>query len=41
MTFLHETEADYVEKTTPRARQKTSAGQIWPTVRTLPTPDLT
>jgi len=39
-TFSNETLVNYIEKSPPRAGQKTSAGQIELAGRTLPTPAL-
>jgi hypothetical protein len=38
--ILHKTPVDKVEKSSPRAVQKTLEGRIWPAGRTLPTPAL-
>ncbi len=38
ITFLHELQVDYVEISSPRAKQNTLVGRIWPAGRTLPTP---
>ncbi len=39
-TFSHELHPAWVEKATPRARQKALVGRIWPADRTLPTPGI-